>query len=327
MAHIDHSLTYRENCQLLQQQFGVEFVRSNNAKLDRAEMLAKMYHAEKKPEKARKDPYAKPAEKRPLFAPTPAPLSLDMPFDPIERAREIESLVMKGSKRKYYRFRYQEKWWAPVVADSVGCLIQCAYCWNRSKNHDLPGRYMSAGEVAEKLNALGSKHNAWYFRTGGCEPILGEASLNHYVELLEKCEASRFLLESNGLMLGYHPEFIEKLEPFKDMLRFRISAKADTPERFEMLSGAKKEYFEYPFIAIREAEGMGFDCDLAYMPEFTNEHKLRKVARWDGKCDGENLTCYRGVKENLIKRNCWDLQYSSIAPSRPIWADMKEEYY
>lgn len=269
----------------------------------------------------------KAASKRPIIKPSSAPILASFPFDPIERARLIESLVMKDTKRKYYRFRCQKKWWAPVVADSVGCLIQCAYCWNAAKNRDLPGTFMAAGEVARRLNTLGAKHNEMYFRTGGCEPILGEASLNHYVELLEKCEASRFLLESNGIMLGYYPEYIKKLEPFKDMLRFRISAKADTRERFEMLSGAKKEFFEYPFIAIREAERMGFDCDLAYMPEFTNEHKLRKAARWNGKCDGENLTLYRGVKDNLLKRNCWGLQYSSIAPSRPIWADLKEEYY
>lgn len=269
----------------------------------------------------------KAASKRPIIKPYSAPKLESFSFDPIERARQIESLVMKDTKRKYYRFRCQKKWWAPVVADSVGCLIQCAYCWNAAKNRDLPGTFMAAGEVARRLNTLGAKHNEWYFRTGGCEPILGEASLNHYVELLEKCEASRFLLESNGIMLGYHPEYIKKLESFKDMLLFRISAKADTPERFEMISGAKKEFFEYPFIAIREAERMGFDCELAYMPEFTNERKLRKAARWNGKCDGENLTLYRGVKDNLLKRNCWGLQYSSIAPSRPIWADLKEEYY
>jgi uncharacterized Fe-S cluster-containing radical SAM superfamily protein len=263
--------------------------------------------------------------KRAAIEPTSAPITPSFPFDPIERARQVESLVMRGSERKYYRFRFQEKWWAPVVADSVGCLISCAYCWNSAKNRELPGKYMSAPEVANRLNSLGAKHNAWYFRTGGCEPILGEASLNHYVELLEKCEASRFLLESNGLMLGYHPEYIKKLEPFKNMLRFRISAKADNPERFEMLSGAKREFFEYPFIAIREAARLGFDCDLAYMPEFTNETRLRRAAKWSGKCDGENLTLYKGVKDNLMKRKCWDLQYSSIAPAVPCWITSEKD--
>ena len=30
---------------------------------------------------------------------------LDLPFDPLKRARDVEKLVMKGLARKYYRFR------------------------------------------------------------------------------------------------------------------------------------------------------------------------------------------------------------------------------
>jgi uncharacterized Fe-S cluster-containing radical SAM superfamily protein len=244
---------------------------------------------------------------------------LEFPFDPIERAKEIENLVMQGSKRKYYRFRYQEKWWAPVVADSVGCLLSCAYCWNHSKNRELPGKFMEPEEVAKKLNSLASKNGEWNMRTGGCEPILGEASLDHFVRLLDACECSRFLLESNGIVLGYHPEYIQKLLPYRNILRFRISAKADNPEVFEKITGAKREYFEYPFVAIREADRLGFSCDLAFMPEFTNERKLRRAAKWDGVCEGEHLTCYKGVKANLIQRDCWDLQYRCTEPEKPYW--------
>ena len=52
---------------------------------------------------------------------------MQFPFDPIERAREVEELVMRDNERKYYRFRYQSKWWSPSVADSVGRCLNCAY--------------------------------------------------------------------------------------------------------------------------------------------------------------------------------------------------------
>jgi len=31
---------------------------------------------------------------------------LALPFDPIERAKEVEEVVVKNGKRKYYRFRH-----------------------------------------------------------------------------------------------------------------------------------------------------------------------------------------------------------------------------
>lgn len=59
-----------------------------------------------------------------------------IPFDPILRAREVESLVMKGNARRYYRFRYALYYGGIVTADAVGCNLLCAYCWNYFKNEN-----------------------------------------------------------------------------------------------------------------------------------------------------------------------------------------------
>lgn len=54
---------------------------------------------------------------------------MQKPFDPFERASEVEKIVMQGSRRKYYRFRYSRHYGGIVTADAVGCNILCAYCW------------------------------------------------------------------------------------------------------------------------------------------------------------------------------------------------------
>ena len=42
------------------------------------------------------------------------------PFDPFVRASEVEKIVMEGSRRKYYRFRYSRHYGGIVTADAVG---------------------------------------------------------------------------------------------------------------------------------------------------------------------------------------------------------------
>jgi uncharacterized Fe-S cluster-containing radical SAM superfamily protein len=234
------------------------------------------------------------------------------PFDPIKRAQEIEGLVMEGDARKYYRFRYQQRWWAPSVADASGCCLSCAYCWNASRNQALPGKYCRPSTVAEKLNNMSTEHGdhprAYFMRTGGCEPVLGEKSMNHLIAVLDLLDCDRFLLETNGIMLGENPQFFEKLEQFKDMILVRVTAKAHSPERFERITGAKADFFDRPIRAIHEAGRRGFDCELAYMPDFCCGECLKKISGWGGRYDSERLKIYPKTMENLRARNVLDLR-------------------
>ena len=61
-------------------------------------------------------------------------MPLSMPFDPIQRSREVEQIVMKGDKRRYYRFRFAKFYGGIITADALGCNLLCAYCWNYSRN-------------------------------------------------------------------------------------------------------------------------------------------------------------------------------------------------
>lgn len=298
VAHIDHSLTYRENCQLLQQQFGVEFVKSNNAKLDRAEMLARMYHNDHKPEKARKDPYTKPAEKRPLFAPTPAPLSLDMPFDPIKRCREIEAIVMKGNARLYDsdKFRYQRFYGGIATAGSRGCPLRCLFCWNFDRN-DNPvgaGTFFSPYEVVDRLEGIAKRNNTDLARISGSENFLGMRSAKHLYEVIANSELS-YVVETNAIMLGYQPRI---LDLFKDLRNFRIrlSYKASNGLQWEKLTGSNVWGFAYQQAAIREIQKRHIPLKVAFMPQFVNPREI-DVSGYI--LEEETMKYYPGVKARL----------------------------
>lgn len=236
-----------------------------------------------------------------------------IPFDMLEKAKETEGIVCSDNQRKYFRFRYQSQWWSPCVADASGCCLSCAYCWNVNRNKTLPGTFRSPEYVAKKLNSMPDKHredwNRRYMRTGGCEPVLGEKSLSHLIEVLKLLECEKFLLETNGMMLGHDLSFFDRLEPFKDILLVRITAKAHNPERFEKITGVYQKYFWNPIKAIHEAGARGFDCELAYMPDFCDGAELRKISKWRGEYDTERLSLYPPTVRSLKERDVMKMRY------------------
>ena len=245
--------------------------------------------------------------------------SMQFPFDPIERAREVEELVMRDNERKYYRFRYQSKWWSPSVADSVGCCLNCVYCWNFKRNMKLEGTYRSPRYVAGKLKSMSAAHknddHAYCMRTGGCEPILGNQSLDHLISILEWADCDRFLIATNGIMFGHDLSFLAKLKPFRDIVRLRICAKAHDAATFETITGADKKYFGLPFNALHEANRLEFHVHLASMPQFVDQYKLRKASGWKGEMNSEDLPLYPGIAQRLRDRGLWkfNLQFQLIS--------------
>lgn len=49
-----------------------------------------------------------------------------LPFNPLAGEAEMESIVMWGTQRKYYRFRSSRHYGSIVTADAVGCPFLCA---------------------------------------------------------------------------------------------------------------------------------------------------------------------------------------------------------
>jgi uncharacterized Fe-S cluster-containing radical SAM superfamily protein len=215
---------------------------------------------------------------------------------------------MQGGRRKYYRFRASRHYGGIVTADAVGCCLLCAYCWNLGRNEqpEKHGNFYPAEAVKEKLLSIAQKKGIRQFRISGAEPILGEASYDH---LLDVITAGRFVIETNGIILGYRPDLIDRMKG-KNVL-VRVSIKGWDKESFERLSGAGQEYFKYPFIALKRLTRSGIDAWPAVMGSLFGTEGIRIVAGQmkamgiAGRIETEYLERYPFVINNL-KRRGWE---------------------
>jgi uncharacterized Fe-S cluster-containing radical SAM superfamily protein len=232
---------------------------------------------------------------------------LPVPFDPLDRARETEKLVMRNGMRKYYRFRTSRHYGGIVTADAVGCCFLCAYCWNERRNL-CPGEYgtyFSPEQVVEKLRAIGERKGIRLFRVSGAEPVLGDRSFHHLLEVLR---AGRFILETNGLVLGHQPGLIDFL--VQRDVSVRVSIKGWNPETFEKITGARGEFFSLPILALVRLEEAGIEAWPAVMGDLFGRDGVEELTRVlrekgvPGRIEIEYLERYPFVVENL-KRRGW----------------------
>lgn len=237
---------------------------------------------------------------------------LNLPFDPIKRAKEIETIVMQDLKRKYHRFRPAPYYGGIATADAVGCCFLCAYCWSyfRIMAPEKYGKFYHPEEVADNLLRIAQKKGFSYVRITGCEPVLGERSLEHLnkviVKTLEANKDLTFILETNGLLLGYYPDFISRLSIPR--LSIRVALKGWDAQSFQKISGADRAYFEYPIIAVKKMLEKGLDAWPAVMLDVFGEdgiETLKTHLHKSGlKCrlETEQLERYPYVMENIQKR-------------------------
>lgn len=184
---------------------------------------------------------------------------MDTPFDPILLARETEKVVVDGTKRKYNLFRVERFYGQIATARAVGCNLRCGFCWiNSSRDQPLNyGEFLSPEEVYTRLidvssNQYGRGILTSGLRISGAEPTLGRDHLLGLLEIIRKNNPLKwFLLETNALLLGNDESYVRDLAEFKDFLKVRPSIKAGTPEDFQRKTGAKAEFFDLPFQAIK----------------------------------------------------------------------------
>lgn len=221
-------------------------------------------------------------------------MSLDFPFDPLQRSEEVERLVLKNGKRLYYRFRPAPYYGGIATADAIGCSFLCAYCWNYSRNLDPAryGKFYSSQDVASILLKIAERRSFRRFRVTGSEPILGEESLEHFREVVEFVSNglphSVFILETNGFFLGHRMELIEKLK-FRN-LWVRIALKGVDEDSFENITGARREFFDYPLRALKEMERQGMKAWPAVMGALFTDDEISRL---------ENVLSEYGIKASL----------------------------
>jgi uncharacterized Fe-S cluster-containing radical SAM superfamily protein len=239
-------------------------------------------------------------------------MTMHFPFDPIERSREVERVVMKGGKRLYHRFRAAPYYGGIATADAIGCSFLCAYCWNYFRNLN-PARFeklYSPSQVASNLLRIARKKSFHLFRITGSEPLLGESSLSHFVQVLKiifnEMHDSTFILETNGFFLGRRTDLIEKINLRNLMIR--VSLKGVDEESFETIAGVSREFFMYPLIALKEMEDQGLKAWPAVMRDLFTDDELARLAKRlaemeiKARLEEEFLEAYPFVLENMEKR-------------------------
>ncbi len=239
-------------------------------------------------------------------------MDLKLPFDPVKRALEVEGVVMRGDRRLYYRFRPARYYGGIVTADAIGCSFLCAYCWNykRNLNPERFGKFYSPRDVASKLLDIARKKGFHLYRITGCEPILGENSLKHLIGVIrivsEEDPGAGFIVETNGLVLGYSKDMVNYLK-FPNLM-VRVAIKGVDEDSFELVTGAKKEFFMYPIKAVRFLQQENIRAWPAVMADlFTDSEieSLKEILEKEnvkGELELEVLEKYPHVMENMKKR-------------------------
>jgi len=239
-------------------------------------------------------------------------LPLAMPFDARQRSAEAERLVMSGEKRLYSKFRAAPYYGGIATADAVGCSFLCAFCWNYRRNEDPAhgGKFFSPQDVADELLAIARRRSLTRFRVTGSEPILGDGSFDHLLKVmglvLDAEPRSSFILETNGLMLGAHQDWARRLT--RPRVLVRLAVKGVDPESFERITGARKEFFRYPLLALRnleEAEAKAWPALMEDLFSAAQVKTLENTLRDEGilsELELETLERYPSVLENLKRR-------------------------
>ena len=221
------------------------------------------------------------------------------PFDPIRRSEEIESLVMRGDRRLYYRFRSSGHYGGVVTADTVGCNLLCACCWNYRRNENpSKGEFCSADEVTLRLRTEAGRTGIRNFRISGAEPILGERSARHLAGVL-RAFPGRFIVETNGIILGYSPALLDLLLPHDPYIRLTI--KGDSPERFEEITGAAGTAIQFQMKALHELRKRGGTCRMAAMVGAVDSRRLEHLFPKE-QIEWEEFGNFGNAERNLVLR-------------------------
>ena len=196
-------------------------------------------------------------------------------YNPIRLSKKIEKIVCQDNKKKYYRFRPTGFYGGIATADTVGCNLRCKFCWSTNSvwNPTNTGKFYSPEEVSETLFDIADSKGFKQVRISGGEPTIGK---NHLINILECLNYSlNFILETNGILLGYDKKYIEELSKFKN-LHIRLCIKGINSEEFTFLTGAESGY-EYQMKSIEYLKELKTSYNIALVSLSKNKSKLYKI--------------------------------------------------
>ena len=224
-------------------------------------------------------------------------------YNPIDLSKKTEELVLKDKKRKYYRFRPARFYGGIATADIVGCNLRCKFCWSGNSvwNAMNIGKFYSPEEVAEILLNIAESKGYHRVRISGGEPTIGR---QHLIKLLENIYYDLvFILETNGILLGFDITYVEALSKFKN-LHIRVCIKGIDSKEFSFLTGAESGYkYQIKSLEYLRDSKISFNVamastsnDIEPFNDRLNEIGLSKIM-----LEKEKIKLYPQVKKRLQK--------------------------
>ena len=191
-------------------------------------------------------------------------------IDPIELAAKTEKIVCKGNKRRYLRFGTTPDYGTGVAtAYTAGCNLKCIFCWasETRDNLEISKSFYSPEDVFGILSGIVKKHpKIDKVRISDGEPTIGRQHLLELIELVEKSDIGKFILETNGTLLGKDETYVRDLSKFRKLV-VRVGLKAGTSEAYSRITNALPKTFELPFQAIRHLYKYKIPCSIAAMSQ------------------------------------------------------------
>ena len=229
-------------------------------------------------------------------------------YDPIALTRAAERVVVRGNKRKYARLARPLRFYGGITsAQEVGCNLRCKFCFSDKpvRRPHSTGRFYSPQQGFDALTKEADKHGHKLISASASEGTLGR---EHLFELLDLVDQSKyvFVLETNGITLGYDREFALSLARFNN-LHVRVSIKGANKKEYNNLTGASSDSYELPFKALEYLIDAGVSCNACVMISFSSEKAIESVKEklrgaWPGllkSLELENITLFPKVAERL----------------------------
>jgi uncharacterized Fe-S cluster-containing radical SAM superfamily protein len=242
-------------------------------------------------------------------------------YDPVERHRKIENLVIQkkigGDLKKYYRFR-RDRWYGGIItADCAGCGLTCKFCWVRKESileGREPGEFLSAEEVGQRFLKLMKENKVYQGRISGGEPTIGRSHLFQFLNFFQH-KRLKFILETNGILIGEDESYAQELALYP-FVQVRVSLKGCTEEEFARLTGADPGGFHLQLNALRYLKKAGVSAHPAIMLSFSGREAVDQLYSMLWKIDPilhseieeEQVILYPHVQEKLRRAG---LQYHS----------------
>ena len=199
-------------------------------------------------------------------------------YDPLILAEKTEEIVVKGNQRKYVQLgRHLRFYGGTSSATEVGCNLRCKFCFSQEPvwKPASTGKFFSPQEVLDGLISNAQKHGNRIISASASEGTLGREHLFELLTLVDQTEYI-YVLETNGMTLGADKAFCQALAQFKN-LHVRVSIKGCNADEFHVLTGAKKEAYELPFLALKHLIDAKVSTNACVMVSFSDNETIKQV--------------------------------------------------